>query len=105
MVKHASIDSLCAAEVASQHLKPSMSVWMTDCFEAAAACRFEALSIACDRAVTGTTGQPGLRTNKQKLRAFGVIAGFPHLPVMLEPKNCYWCTCSTHARQLQSDKA
>ena len=49
------------AEVLSQQLKPSMSLWMTDCFEVAAACRFEALSIACNRAVTGTTGQRASR--------------------------------------------
>ena len=46
-----------AAEVLAEQLKPSMSVWMADCFEVAAAGRFEALSIACDRAVRGGTGR------------------------------------------------
>ncbi|KAL3146191.1 hypothetical protein ABBQ32_002897 [Trebouxia sp. C0010 RCD-2024] len=44
------------AEVLSEWLKPSMHLWMIDCFEVAAAHRFEALSIACDRAVTECTG-------------------------------------------------
>lgn len=48
---------LAAAEVLSEWLKPSMALWMIDCFGVAAARRFEALSIACDRAVTECTGQ------------------------------------------------
>ena len=49
--------ALAAAEVLSEWLKPSMALWMSACFEVAAARRFEALSIACERGVTGCTGQ------------------------------------------------
>lgn len=47
---------LCYADVLKHDLKPNMELWLTNCLQVAAVCRFEAVNATCERNVRGLPG-------------------------------------------------